>query len=275
MPHSVEDHDERRGGIRRLYGTAATSRLRDAAVMVVGVGGVGSWVVEALARTGVGRLILVDMDEVCVTNTNRQVHAVTGNFGRMKVDAMRDRVTAIAPDCSVETLADFFTAETAATILDLAPSLVVDAIDNASEKALLIHLCRERGLPVLVSGAAGGRRDPSAVASGDLGATAGDPLLREVRRHLRNRHGWAVGERDPWRVAAVFSRERAIYPGSDGEVCATPDAGAPARLDCRTGFGTSAMVVGAVGLCLAALAADHLTASSPRGAVTADTSGDA
>lgn len=265
MTHSAEANDERHGGIRRLYGATAEARFRGASVMVVGVGGVGSWVVEALARTGIGHLILVDLDEVCVSNTNRQVHAVTGNYGRMKVEAMRERVAAISPDCRVETIADFFTAETASAILERSPSLVVDAIDDAREKALLIHLCRQRGLPVVVSGAAGGRRDPAAVIRGDLGATAGDPLLREVRRHLRNLHGWSVADREPWDIPAIFSRERALYPSPDGEVCATPAGGASARLDCRTGFGTSAMVVGAVGLSLAALAADLLGSAATPG----------
>ena len=108
MTHTEPEHDERLGGIRRLYGNAAADRIAAASVMVIGVGGVGSWTVEALARTGVGRLILVDLDEVCVTNTNRQVHAVTGNYGRPKVEAMRDRVAAIAPGCQVEVVADFF-----------------------------------------------------------------------------------------------------------------------------------------------------------------------
>ena len=251
-------NDERGGGIRRLYGTAAADRFAAATVMVVGVGGVGSWTVEALARTGVGHLILVDLDEVCVTNTNRQLHAVLGNYGRPKVEAMRDRIATIAPDCRVEAIGDFFTAETAETILGLGPDLVIDAIDDAREKALLIHRCRERSLPVIVSGAAGGRRNPAAVTTGDLGATAGDPLLREVRRHLRATHGWSIPDRAPWSVTAAFSTERAVYPTATGETCATPEAGAPARLDCRTGFGTSAMVVGAVGLALAALAADLL-----------------
>ncbi len=262
MTHTEPEHEERLGGIRRLYGNAAADRIAAASVMVIGVGGVGSWTVEALARTGVGRLILVDLDEVCVTNTNRQLHAVMGNYGRPKVDAMRDRIAAIAPGCSVEVIADFFAADTADAILGLSPDLVIDAIDDAREKALLIHLCRARALPLIVSGAAGGRKNPAAVTSGDLGATAGDPLLREVRRHLRTGHGWSVADRQPWGIPAVFSQERALYPTPEGEVCATPEAGAPARLDCRTGFGTSAMVVGAVGLTLAALAADLLASGA-------------
>jgi tRNA A37 threonylcarbamoyladenosine dehydratase len=258
MTHTEPEHDERLGGIRRLYGNAAADRIAAASVMVIGVGGVGSWTIEALARTGVGRLILVDLDEVCVTNTNRQVHAISGNYGRPKVEAMRDRVAAIAPGCSVEVIADFFAADTAEAILGLSPDLVIDAIDDAREKALLIHLCRARSLPLIVSGAAGGRKNPAAVTAGDLGATAGDPLLREVRRHLRMAHGWTIADRQPWGVSAVFSQERATYPTPEGEVCDTPASGAPGRLDCRTGFGTSAMVVGAVGLTLAALAADLL-----------------
>lgn len=262
MIHNEPEHDERLGGIRRLYGNAAADRFAAATVMVVGVGGVGSWTVEALARTGVGRLILVDLDEVCVTNTNRQVHAVTGNYGRPKVEAMRDRVAAIAPRCQVEVVADFFAADTADAILGRSPHLVIDAIDDAREKALLIHLCRERALPVVVSGAAGGRKNPAAVTAGDLGATAGDPLLREVRRHLRMAHGWTIADRQPWCISAVFSQERALYPTPEGEVCDTPATGAPSRLDCRRGFGTSAMIVGAFGLSLAALAADLLASGA-------------
>lgn len=271
MTHTEPEPDERLGGIRRLYGNAAVGRFAAASVMVIGVGGVGSWTVEALARTGVGRLILVDLDEVCVTNTNRQLHAVMGNYGRLKVEAMRDRITAIAPSCSVEVISEFFGADTAEAILGRPTDLVVDAIDEAREKARLIHLCRQRSLPIIVSGAAGGRRNPAAVTSGDLGATAGDPLLREVRRHLRTTHGWTIADRQPWGIPTVFSKERALYPSPEGELCATPAAGAPSRLDCRTGFGTSAMVIGAVGLTLAALAADLLASGAhPTGQPSAE-----
>ena len=165
----LSDNDkqsDRFGGIARLYGEAGLRALGQAHVCVVGVGGVGSWTVEALARSGVGGLTLVDLDEVCVTNVNRQLPALDGGFGKFKVEELAKRVAAINPDCRVRARAEFFNDKTSGAILADGFDYVVDAIDNVSNKARLIADCRERGIPVITSGAAGGRRDGAGCFAG-------------------------------------------------------------------------------------------------------------
>ncbi|HWY78608.1 MAG TPA: tRNA threonylcarbamoyladenosine dehydratase, partial [Verrucomicrobiae bacterium] len=163
----MSDLDERFGGIARLYGPEGLARLRRAHVCVVGIGGVGSWAVEALARSGVGELTLIDLDDVCVSNVNRQLHALDGQIGRPKVEVMAARACAINPECIVHPIAAFFTQANAKELLTPRFDYVLDAIDSSSKKCLLIASCREMGIPVLTAGAAGGRRNPALVRVAD------------------------------------------------------------------------------------------------------------
>ena len=245
------DYLERFGGVGRLVGRAGLERLRAAHVCVVGVGGVGSWVVEGLARSGVGALTLVDLDEVCVTNVNRQVPALDGNVGRAKVAVLAERVRLINPACRVETAMEFFTAESAQRLLAGKFDFVVDAIDRMSNKARLIGESRARGLRVLTVGAAGGRRDATQICAGDLGDAWGDELLRQVRKKLRRDHGFSPGEQTGkmhWGVRCVWSGESPVFPWADGTCSAKPEPGSNLTLDCATGFGTAVFVTGAFGL---------------------------
>lgn len=235
----------------RLFGMAGLDRLRAARVAVIGIGGVGSWAAEALARSGVGGLRLIDLDDICVTNVNRQLHALDGAIGRPKVAVMAERVRAINPACAVEPVADFFTAEDADALLAGSLDYVVDAIDNAPLKATLIARCRERSLPVITSGGAGGRQDPTQVRVADLVDSTHDGLLAEVRRLLRREHGFpAAGRR--FGVECVFSPERPVFPTSDGGVCPAREPDSDLRLDCRSGFGTASFVTGTFGFALTA-----------------------
>ncbi len=246
-----EDYLQRFGGIGRLYGTAALPRLYAAHVCVVGVGGVGSWVVEGLARSGVGALTLVDLDDVCVTNVNRQLPAVEGNIGRPKVEALAERVCAINPGCRVTAVSEFFTAQTAEKLLAPAFDRVVDCIDLMSNKARLIAECVQRRRPVLTVGGAGGRRDATRIRTGDLGDSQSDELLRQVRKRLRRDHGFARGEGNFYDVPCVFSLEQPVFPWADGTCSPEPEAGTNLRLDCATGFGTGVFVTGAFGFAAA------------------------
>jgi tRNA A37 threonylcarbamoyladenosine dehydratase len=248
MVESAIASNDRFGGIARLFGSDGLARLERARVLVIGVGGVGTWSAEALARSAVGTIGLVDLDDVCVTNTNRQLHALDGNFGRPKVDAMADRIRAIAPDCRVETIADFFTPATAAAILNPGWNVVIDAIDHVGNKRALIEACLDRGIPVLVSGGAGGRRDPTRVMIDDLSRSGHDGLLRELRRQLRQSRPMPAGD---WGIRCVFSTEKPVFPGADGTVCEAPTDGTRLRLDCSSGFGTASFVTGVFGLALA------------------------
>lgn len=252
-----QGYGERFSGVGRLYGRAGMERLSEAHVCVIGVGGVGSWTVEALARSGVGRLTLIDLDDVCVTNTNRQLHALDGAVGRPKVAVMAERVGRINPGCQVRAWDEFFTPSTAEEILAEGYDYVVDAIDQAHNKVLMIARCRALGIPVVTVGAAGGKRDPGQVRIADLTETTGDRLLRRVRKELRQKHGFPRGTRR-WKLPCVFSTEAAMYPTADGSVCDTPDPEVSLRLDCSSGFGTATFVTGTFGFMAASVVVSAL-----------------
>ena len=246
-----EDFAQRFGGVARLYGNAGLGRLRAAHVCVVGVGGVGSWTVEALARSGLGALTMIDLDDVCVTNVNRQLPALDGQIGRAKVDVLAERVRLIHPGCAVTGVTEFFTAASAARLLATRYSFVIDATDRLANKCALIVACRERGLPVLTMGGAGGKRDGTAVRVNDLAHTVQDELLRQVRRKLRRDCGFPRDVRAEFGVPCVYSPEQPVYPWADGTCAREPEPGGSLTLDCATGFGTATFVTGAFGFAAA------------------------
>lgn len=247
------DPDRRFGGIARLYGRDGLAGLRAARVAVVGVGGVGSWAVEALARSAVGGLRLIDLDAVHESNVNRQLPALDGEFGRAKVDVLAARIARINPDCRVETVEDFLTPDNAATLLDGCDA-VVDAIDQVRAKAALIACCRDARRPLVVSGGAGGKRDPGRARVSDLARTEQDPMLAKLRQRLRKDYGFP---RDPARrfgIDCVWSPEPLMRPA----VCAG-DAG----LNCA-GYGASMCVTATFGLLAAARLIERLTTAAGR-----------
>lgn len=250
----ASDYYERFGGVARLFGREGLDRLRAAHVAVVGVGGVGSWTVEGLARSGVGALTLIDLDDVCVTNVNRQLPALDGQIGRPKVAVLAERVRLINPEGKVEAVTEFFTEASTAKLLEGEFDFVVDAIDNMTNKARLIAACRDRGLRCLTVGAAGGRRDSMQVRVGDLGDAENDLLLRQVRKKLRRDFGFSPGAtrgRMEFGVRCVWSGERPVFPWADGTCQSRPEPGSNLTLDCESGFGTAVFVTGAVGLAAA------------------------
>ena len=242
------DYLERFGALARLLGTAALPRLQAAHVAVVGLGGVGSWTVEGLARSGVGAITLIDLDDVCITNVNRQLPAIEGNIGRPKGVVLAERVRAINPSCRVAVISEFFTAATAARLLEPGFDVVIDAVDLMSHKALLIASCARRGIACVTVGGAGGKRDATQIRAADLGESTQDDLLRMVRKKLRRDHGFAGGEGNRYGVRCVWSAEKPVFPWADGTCAATPEPGGNLRLDCATGFGTAVFVTGAFGL---------------------------
>lgn len=245
------DYEQRFGGLARLYGRAGLERLRAAHVCVIGVGGVGSWTVEALARSGIGALTMIDLDDVCVTNINRQLHALDSQIGRPKIDALADRVRQIQPECRVTGVAEFFTAASAAALLEPRYDFVVDATDKLTNKCLIITGSRERGSPVLTVGGAGGKRDGTAVRVADLALSVQDELLRQVRRKLRRDCGFPRGQDERFGVACVYSPEKPFFPWADGSCSTEPEPGSSLKLDCASGFGTATHITGAFGLAAA------------------------
>ena len=247
----MSDFATRFGGIARLYGRSGLEKLRQAHVCVVGIGGVGAWAAEALARSGIGALTLVDLDEVCVTNINRQLHALTGTVGRAKVDVMAERIRAINPDCRVTAEQQFFNAQTATSLLATELDFVLDAIDDVTNKVLLLVRCREKNLRVIACGGAGGRREVTAIRVGDLSQASHDKLLSEVRRRLRKEHGFPAEQR-PMLVPCVYSVERTTYPQPDGSVCELrSEVEDGSRLNCNGGLGSATFVTGAFGFAAA------------------------
>lgn len=262
-----DDFQQRFGGIARLYGTAALERFRAARVAVIGIGGVGSWTVEALARSGIGHLTLVDLDEICVTNVNRQLHAMDGQVGRQKTEAMAERVRAISPSCDVEILPTFFGDKNADEILGRGFDAVIDAIDSLRQKALLLARCKQLGIPVVTCGAAGGRRDPSRIRIADLAHSAHDALLMQVRRELRTHHGFpkaATGKKaKKFKIEAIFSEESPVFPQCDGSVSGEKPVGSNLRLSCESGYGTAAPVTATFGLIAASRVLEMLAKYHP------------
>ncbi|MEQ6888463.1 tRNA cyclic N6-threonylcarbamoyladenosine(37) synthase TcdA [Halomonas sp. CS7] len=243
-----DDFEARFGGIRRLYGRRAAERFRTAHVVVVGVGGVGSWTVEALARSGIGKLTLIDLDDVCVSNVNRQLHALDGTIGRPKVEVLAERCRAIQPGIEVVADSAFVTPTNLAKRIPEDADQLVDAIDSVVAKAALIAWCKRRKLPIVVTGAAGGQTDPTRIRVADLTRTEHDPLLAKVRARLRRDFGFSRNPKRRFSVECVYSDEQLVYPGSDGEVCfQKPGESEATRLDCASGFGAATFVTGSFG----------------------------
>ncbi len=241
---------DRFSGLVRLYGAAGFWRLHRWRVAVIGVGGVGSWAAEALARSGVGYLRLVDGDDVCISNSNRQLHALAGQYGRPKVRALAERLAQINPHLEIDAQPQFFGANTPA-LLDQVDA-VVDAIDSVAAKAALLAACYRQRLPVVSAGAAGGRVDPLQLQAVDMSQAGRDPLLKAVRTRLYRDFGLPKGAL--LGLPAVISRELPRYPDGDGGVCATKSAATPVglALDCGDGLGASMTVTAAMGLALVA-----------------------
>lgn len=251
------DPERRFGGVTRLYGVAGAEKLRQANVCVVGIGGVGSWTVEALARTGIGRISVVDLDMVAESNTNRQIHALGDIYGKAKVHAIAERIQAINPDCEVSCIEDFVSPENVGSILDQNYSVVIDAIDQVRAKVAMIAFCHKRKTPIIVAGAAGGQMDPTKIQIADLSQTVQDPLLAKVRSQLRREHGFPRDTKQKFGVPAVFSTEQLRYPANNTS-CETPQG--PAGLNCA-GFGSSVCVTSVFGMVAAARAINFIVSS--------------
>lgn len=239
---------DRFAGIDRLYGRGALQAFSRMHVAVVGLGGVGSWSAEALARSGVGRLTLIDADDLCVSNTNRQLPAIQGQYGRSKAEAMAERCRAINPAIKVAAVASYLTPGNLDTLLGPGYDLVLDAFDSFRAKLEAIAWCRRHKQPVLTVGSAGGRIDPTLVRVRDLSRTEHDAMLALVRKKLRADFNFPRGAQRYFGVPAVYSLENVRYPQGDGSVCGVRpklDADAALKLDCGAGLGAATHITGA------------------------------
>ncbi|HAV34798.1 MAG TPA: tRNA cyclic N6-threonylcarbamoyladenosine(37) synthase TcdA [Massilia sp.] len=245
------DFARRFGGIARLYGERALERFRAAHVCVIGVGGVGSWVVEALARSAVGHLTLIDLDNVAESNINRQIQALSSTVGMPKIEALRERIAQINPFCLVTLVEDFIEpGNIEQMIAGKGFDYVVDAIDSVKAKAALIAYCRDHKLPLVTIGGAGGQLDPTKIEVRDLARTEQEPLLKKVRKLLRAQYGFSRGEKQKYHIDAVFSMEPLRYPEEE-EACEIGSS--VTGLNCA-GFGSSMVVTASFGM----IAAGHI-----------------
>lgn len=260
------DAERRFGGLARLYGPEAPVRVRAAHIAVAGLGGVGSWTAEALARCGVGALTLIDLDHIAESNVNRQIHALSETLGLSKVDAMAARIASINPACAVTRVDDFVTPSNVAQVLAGRYDVIVDCTDQAPAKIAMILHARERGIPLLVCGGAGGKTDPLALRAGDLATSLNDALLAKLRNKLRREHGYPKAsdkagktlKRVPkMNVTALWFDQPAILPDAwtqageaEDEVGAMLPPRSPQGLSCA-GYGSVVTITAAMGLAAA------------------------
>lgn len=244
----TESYLHRFSGIGRLYGQNSLQHLARAHFVVVGLGGVGSWVAEALARSGIGKITLIDMDEICVTNINRQLPALTDVVGKPKVEVLGERLKAINPEIELVLLEDFLDKTNIKQYIVPEHDFIIDAIDSVTIKSALLAYCKARKIPLLTVGSAGGKSDPRQVTSADLGKTISDPMLSKVRQQLYKWYNFARDKNRKFGVEAVFSTEQAVFPKPDGEVCMQKSAMVEGvKLDCSGGFGAATMLTGTMG----------------------------
>jgi Dinucleotide-utilizing enzymes involved in molybdopterin and thiamine biosynthesis family 1 len=257
---------ERFAGIDRLYGAGAARWFAGRRVAVVGLGGVGSWLVEALARSAVGTLVLIDADDLCVSNTNRQLPALAGQYGRGKAEAMVERCRAINPQVDARPVVQFLTPGNLEDLLGEGFDLVIDACDSFRTKLEAIAWCRRRRQPVLTVGSAGGRTDPTLVRVRDLSRTEHDAMLALVRKKLRADFGFPRNPDRFFGVPAVYSLENVKYPQADGSVSGVRpklDAQAALKLDCGGGLGAATHITGAFAFAAAGKALEMLLRNRP------------
>lgn len=236
---SHDDYERRFAGIARLYGEENLALLQQAHVLVAGAGGVGSWAIEALARTGIGRLTLIDMDILVASNVNRQLPALTETFGRGKIEVLAERARGINPRLMLTLVDDFLTRENVGILLADTPDLVLDCTDDVEAKISLIVWCRRRRIPIVIAGAAGGKTDPGELRVDDLTRTHRDPLLAKIRRQLRRDCGFPKDPQEKFGIPCVYSNQAVVTP--EGNACAS------GNLSC-TGYGSSTVVTATMGM---------------------------
>lgn len=234
-------------GIERLYGKEAYALIQKMHVCVVGIGGVGSWVVEALARSAVGKITLIDFDTIATSNMNRQIHTLFKTIDKKKCTAMQERVQQINPRCEVSVIDDFITLENMADYLLRDYDYVVDAIDSIKFKAGLIYFCKRNKIPVITTGGAGGLTDPSVIKVADLSKTYNDALAAKVRSTLRDQYNFTRNPKRSFRIDCVFSGQQQLYPKEDGTVSHEKPGIHGVSLDCQFGYGAASFVTGTFG----------------------------
>lgn len=249
---------DRFGGLARLYGQDALQALANAHFAVIGLGGVGTWAAEALARSGVGELTLIELDDVCITNTNRQSHAMVSNLGRSKNQVISQRLLDINPELIIHSVEDFIDEHNMKDVIGKQHHVVIDAMDAAHIKARLVAYCLAIKVRLVTVGSSGGKRDLRRITADDLGRAYADPMLQKIRTQLYRHHNFARDKNRKFRVDAIYSDEQMVYPKPDGSVCMDKQfLQEGVKLDCAGGFGSSVMVTGTFGFMAATRAIER------------------
>ncbi len=254
----MSDYNHRFGGIARLYGDTAFQHFKDFHICVIGIGGVGSWAVEALARSGIGQLTLIDHDDIAESNINRQIHSLSNTLDSSKVETMAERVKQINPDCQVNIIDDFITQANCQKYLQNGYDYVIDAIDSIRFKCEIIYYCKRNKIPVITTGGAGGLTDPTQINVADLAKTWNDPLAAKVRSQLRYQYGYTKNPKRNFGIKCVFSTEQQRYPKAGGLVDYAKPGVKGVNLDCSMGFGSATQVTATFGFVAAARVIDGL-----------------
>ncbi len=246
--HLSPEYLQRFAGVGRLYGQQALARLADAHFVVVGLGGVGTWAAEALVRSGIGQISLIEMDDVCVTNTNRQSHALASTVGRPKLTVIAERLRDINPQIQLSLVDDFLSLENMRDLIDQRFDVVLDAMDAVHVKSGLAAYCSAIKVRLVTVGSSGGKSDATKVTVGDLAHTEGDPMLAKLRQQLFRLYKFSRDHKRKFRIDAVYSPEQMVYPKPDGSVCTDKQVLQDGvKLDCTGGFGSCVMVTGTFG----------------------------
>ena len=254
------DFERRFGGVSRLYGKQSLTQFSNAHIIVIGIGGVGSWVVEALARNAIGKLTLIDMDVVAESNINRQLPALGSTIGRNKIDVMAERIKDINPACEVCLIDDFITQDNISELISTDANYVIDCIDSSRVKAAMIAWCKRQKVKIITLGGAGGQIDLSSIKIADLSRTEHDPLLSKTRKLLRQNYGFSRNPKRRFSIPCVFSSEHLCYSTLDGNVSQNKsESNTGNDLSCAGGLGSSVMVTASFGFMAVAYVLKKLT----------------
>lgn len=256
---TTENTTNRFSGLARLYGNDGLKKLTNANIVVVGIGGVGSWSAEALARSAVGNITLIDLDDIALSNVNRQIHSLSSTIDESKVAVMKQRILDINPECKVTAIEDFVTTDTLREYINDTYDVVIDAVDSIKAKAAMIAFCKRNKIKIITVGGAGGQIDPLKITCNDLAKTIQDPLAAKLRSELRRFYNFSKNPKRNFGVECVYSTEQLRYPQADGSVCfeKSQQQGA-GKMDCATGFGAFVGVTATFGLVAASRAIRHI-----------------
>jgi len=245
---SQQDFYRRFGGVSRLYGKQGLEKFSRAHIIVIGIGGVGSWVIEALARNAIGKLTLIDLDVVAESNINRQLPALSSTIGRNKIDVMAERIHDINSVCKVEIIDDFITQDNIAEMISTDATFVIDCIDSSRVKAAMIAWCKRQKIKIITLGGAGGQIAPALIKIADLSRTEHDPLLSKTRKLLRQNYGFSSNPKRRFAIPCVFSTEHLRYSTIAGDISSEKPENTNANdLSCAGGLGSSVMVTASFG----------------------------